>query len=169
MKNSGRTLKRRLYALSLIGNRLSRIKYFRGHGVHSPFVYSLVRNVFMNKGAILGELYNKLISLNFPLKRARELQRVANFCNYESWAVDDIACTAQFNILTTNIDNQAISQALSKAGQHGTTVVVMLPYFERERTEMCQNLIINHRSTSVDNRGYIIFFNNHLPKQHYRL
>ena len=33
--------------VSELRNRLSRARYFRGHGVHSPFVYDIVRSVFM--------------------------------------------------------------------------------------------------------------------------
>ena len=35
--------------LSELRNRLARARYFRGHGVHSPFVYDIVREVFMRR------------------------------------------------------------------------------------------------------------------------
>ena len=36
-------------------NRLSRARFFRGHGVHSPFVYDVVRNVFMRDTLLPGD------------------------------------------------------------------------------------------------------------------
>ena len=45
MKNSGRSLKRRL---QLLGNRISRIKHRKGHGVHSPFAFAFVTDVLYN-------------------------------------------------------------------------------------------------------------------------
>ena len=73
MKNSGRSLKRRL---QLLGNRISRIKHHKGHGVHSPFVYGFVRKVIMTKTLCEGanlSLYNDLLAKGVAEKRAREL------------------------------------------------------------------------------------------------
>lgn len=36
-------------------NRLSRARFFRGHGVHSPFVYDVVRHVFMRDTLLPGD------------------------------------------------------------------------------------------------------------------
>ena len=47
MKRTGRNLRRRLRGISRLTDRLSRARHFRGHGVHSPFVYGLVREAFM--------------------------------------------------------------------------------------------------------------------------
>lgn len=172
MKHSGRNIKQRLYGLTLIGNRLSRVRHFRGHGVHSPFVYSLVRKVFMRKTHIEStsiELYNNLIALKFPTRRAMELQNIQHFVGYKTYSIDSTLCSAEFNILTAALDCEQTLQAVNNATQSGTTVVVAMPYINKERDMMCREIIASHRSTSVDNSGYIIFFNNHLPKQHYRL
>ena len=40
--------------VSELRNRLSRARYFRGHGVHSPFVYDIVRSVFMRDDLLPG-------------------------------------------------------------------------------------------------------------------
>ena len=172
MKHSGRNLKRRLYGLTLIGNRLSRIRHFRGHGVHSPFVYNLVRKVFMHKGLLSDEnrsLYDAIVALGTPTRLATELQNILTYCDYHTFSIDSADCVAEFNILTEHYPTAELNGALSRAAERGTTLVVMFPYLYRERTDVCQNLIDLHTSTSVDNGGYILFFNNYLPKQHYRL
>ena len=82
MKVSGRNIKRRLYKLSLLPNKLSRAKYFRGHGVHSPFVYGLVRKVFMC-GKLFEDcnrnLYDRLLEAGIPVKRAVQLQNAMTY------------------------------------------------------------------------------------------
>lgn len=55
------------------------------------------------------------------------------------------------------------------AAAAGNTVAVMSPYDGRERRAMCLQIVAAHRSTSVDNRGYLLVFNNNLPKQHFRI
>lgn len=169
---SGRDIKRRLYRLSLIGNHIGRIKHFRGHGVHSPYIYGLVRSAFMNKAldnTLNTRLYNELLELGLSQKRAIQLQKAMLYCNYQSYSINQKQCTAQFNIFTDSYPTQALQMPFNNAMEHGTTMVIIAPYFSAERIKVIKELIDAHRSTSVDNRGYIIFFNNHLPKQHYRL
>lgn len=171
MGKSGRNIKRRLYSLTLIGNRLSRVKHFRGHGVHSPFVYGLVRKAFMNHKSAPAQslLYDALIRVQVSKKRALELQKAAIYCNAESFAIDCTECSADFNILTATYPASKFNAALDSAKSNKTTLIIMQPYMDRVRTNTLKELILCHRSTVVDNRGYIIFFNNHLPKQYYRL
>ena len=49
-------------------NRLSRARFFRGHGVHSPFVYDVVRNVFMRDTLLPGDraLFRELLAAGVP-------------------------------------------------------------------------------------------------------
>ena len=76
MKISGRTIRQRLYGITRFGNRLSRARYFRGHGVHSPFVYNIVRQVFMRSTLTVEEdaLYGEMVDAQIPKKRAVQLR-----------------------------------------------------------------------------------------------
>ena len=60
-------------------NRLSRARYFRGHGVHSPFVYDIVREVFMHDGLLPGDrtVYDSLTAAGVSRRRAGQLQNLA--------------------------------------------------------------------------------------------
>ena len=55
------------------------------------------------------------------------------------------------------------------AAAEGRTLVVLAPYVASERMAACRALVAGHRSTSVDNRAYLLLFNNGLPKQHFRI
>ncbi|MBO5983755.1 MAG: hypothetical protein J6P90_01890, partial [Rikenellaceae bacterium] len=72
MKITGRNIKRRLYGLRTLPSHIKRARYFRGHGVHSPFVYAIVRQVFMRSTFISDErkLYNALIKQGVAKRRA---------------------------------------------------------------------------------------------------
>ncbi len=172
MKQSGRNIKRRMVTLSIFGNRLSRIKHFRGHGVHSPYVYSLVRKVFMHKELPVGKehsLYHALIERDVPQRRAIELQNLLYYCSAEGFSIDNAPNLEDIHIVTATLPISEYDTIFTKAAQSGTTLVILSPYLNREHRAACTELLLRHDSTSVDNRGYIIFFNNHLPKQHYKL
>lgn len=52
----GRRIGRSIYGrVAGLKNRLVRARYFRGHGVHSPFVYAIVRQVFMRHDLLPGD------------------------------------------------------------------------------------------------------------------
>ena len=78
MKRSGRTLKQRLYDLRHIGGYVRRARYLRGHGVHSPYVYSIVRQVFMSSklNTERCDLYAALLERDVPKRRCVELQNL---------------------------------------------------------------------------------------------
>ncbi len=172
MKESGRNIKRRLYALSLIGDRFSRAKHFRGHGVHSPFVYNMVRKVFMRRGELLGPdhaLFDSLVAMGISRRRAAELQNSMAYCNATTFAIDNATCLADFNIFTEEFPFADLAEVAKHAAQNSVALVIISPYKTRERNNICNEIVEQHTSTSIDNRAYLILLNNHLPKQHFRL
>ena len=167
MKNSGRTLGRRLM---LLGNRLSRIKHRKGHGVHSPFVYGFVRKVLMSKALCDGlgtALFDSLKANDVAERRAKELHNLLVYIEGKSYSINDVE--GDLSILLADYPTEKLAEALLVAKQERVTLAICQPYANRERQEVVRALIDEHRSTTVDNRAYVLFFNNHLPKQHYRL
>jgi hypothetical protein len=167
MKNSGRTLKRRL---QLLGNRISRIKHHKGHGVHSPFVYGFVRRVIMTKTLCEGanlSLYNDLLAKGVAEKRARELNNTLCYIEGQSYSISEV--DGDLSILLADYPTEQLRIAYEEAKSKGVTLVICQPYLNRERQNEIKALVGEHLSTTVDNRAYIVFFNNRLPKQHYRL
>lgn len=167
MKISGRNLGRRLL---LLGDRVARIKYRKGHRVHSPFVYGFVRKVLMSKTLCEGEgitLYDSLIAEGMSAKRARELHNTLFYIEGQSYAINDVGC--DLSILLADYPTEKLRAAYEEAKAEGVTLAICQPYANRERQDEVRALVESHNSTTIDNRAYILFLNNRLPKQHFRL
>lgn len=171
MKRSGRTLKQRLYDLKHLPSRIRRARHFRGHGVHSPFVYGVVRQVFMRSTLIAEEtpLYEALRGVDVAEKRAVQLQNLATHCGVEQWSIDDIKDGDGLVVVSLDTTYDHLEQYASKARESGAILCIMSPYYNAQRWEVCRKIVEQHCSTVVDNRAYLLLFNNHLPRQHYRL
>ncbi|MEG1622720.1 MAG: hypothetical protein RR330_05040 [Alistipes sp.] len=169
MKLTGRTLKKRLYGMTILPGRLTRARYFRGHGVHSPFVYAIVRQVFMKRKFISDDhlLYESLLDLHITTHRAMQLQNLYTHCGYTTFGINQVACG--LCVVTRELSADAVYALVRAAAMDGTTLAVMSPYDGAERAAMCRNIIVGHASTTVDNRAYLLIFNNNLPKQHFRI
>ena len=170
MKITGRNIKRRLYGIGKLPNRLSRAKYFRGHGVHSPFVYAIVRQVFMKSRLMTDDrtLYDALRGEGVSEARAVQLQNLYAHCGYSRFVLNGID-KADFVVLTREFAAERLRAVIDEAKRTGATVAVMTPYDGRERENECRAIVAGHNGTTVDNRGYLLVFNNGLPKQHFRL
>jgi len=155
--------------VSELRNRLSRARYFRGHGVHSPFVYDIVRSVFMRDDLLPGrrDLYEALLTAGVSRRRAVQLQNLMIHCGYTTFGLN--RADAEFCIATRSLSRTETLALVGDAAAAGNTVAVMSPYDGRERRAMCLQIVAAHRSTTVDNRGYLLVFNNNLPKQHFRI
>lgn len=171
MKINGRSIKRRLYGVRKLTDRLSRARYFRGHGIHSPFVYSIVRQVFMKSNFMTDrrDLYDALIARGVPQRRAVQLQNLFVHCRYCSFGIDCACEGHDFVVLTRDFPTESLADAASDARKCGTTLAIMSPYDRRERDTACKSIVAVHACTTVDNRGYLLVFNNRLPKQHFKL
>lgn len=170
MKLAGHPLSLRLPGrVAEIRNRLSRARYFRGHGVHSPFVYDIVRRVFMRDDLLPGDrsLYDALTAAGVERRRAVQLQNLAIHCHYRTFGLNRAEgdlCVAMRGLKLS----ETLALVRDAAGA-GRTVAVMSPYDGHVRQALCAQIVAEHRSTTVDNRGYLLIFNNHLPKQHFRI
>ena len=170
MKRSGRTLRQRLQDLSYLPSYLSRARHFRGHGVHSPYIYKIVRQVFMQRKLqeSCKPLHDTLVSLGIAERRAIEIANLVRHCEYTSWDIDTKG-EGEIIIVTLATRYPELEAYAAYARERGATLCIMNPYNNRERWQVCSNIIDTHPSTTVDNRAYLLVFNNHLPKQRFRL
>ncbi len=113
-------------------------------------------------------LYDALVSRGIAKRRAIQLQNLVVHCDYATWTIDSLA-DAPFVVATLNTTYEHLEEYAAYAREHGTTLCIMSPYNNAERWHVCERLIDNHPSTTVDNRAYLLIFNNHLPKQRFRI
>lgn len=123
---------------------------------------------------IVGEqrdLYLALIEKGVAKRRAIELQNLMTHCGYESFSIDksENGEKCDMIITTLSIPTEQLRAFAERAAQDKTTLAIISPYYDKERAEMCKEIVEAHRCTSVDNRAYLLLFNNHLPKQKFRL
>lgn len=118
------------------------------------------------------ELHNQLLSLGVSQRRAIELQNLMEHCHYSSFGIDcDVEQMEgkEFIIATLKCDTPTLQQMAERATELQTTLCILYPTYDQSRDKACKALVEAHRSTSIDNRGYLLLFNNHLPKQKFRL
>lgn len=170
MKKSGRTLKQRLYGLKHLSTQLRRARHFRGHGVHSPYVYNIVRKVFMQSRLVAEsrDLYDALMARGIAPRRCVQLQNLVAHCGYGSWRIDAME-HCDMVVCTLGVTYEHLAKYAAFAREQRLTLCIMSPYDNANRWAVCRKIVEEHRSTTVDNRAYLLVFNNHLPKQKFVL
>ena len=120
MKRSGRTLKQRLQDISYLPSYIRRARYFRGHGVHSPFVYNIVRKVFMQSKLYTADnaLYGELMDKGVAKRRSVQLANLAEHCGYDNWCIDTME-DKQMIILTLDTRYTELKEYAEYARQKG--------------------------------------------------
>ena len=160
-----------------------RIRYFRGHGIHSPFVYSLVRNVFMRRGMKTGEnaLYALLISSGIRKTVAAELQRLADYIGLQRCGIPGSYLGIEenaMNVVVPDIGGGGVSARAdiavgdiiengSDGGPEGGIIVVVSPCGMKKFRRMAAD---NTDRLIIERRGYVaIFGRQYEPKQYFKL
>ena len=100
-------------------------------------------------------------------KRAVQLQNLAIHCGFAEAGYD--VAEGDLWVLSEELSRSRTLKLVALARTEKRTVVLMNPYASREREALCRMIRIQHPSTTVDNRAYLLIFNNHLPKQHFRI
>ena len=166
----------RLYRVAAGSVRAANVRHYRGHGVHSPFVYALVRKVFMRRGVEGADqtLYADLMQRRVSRRRATQLQNLYTHCGYANYLFADEQTSAldgvELCIIPREYQIEQLERLTAEAHHTHTTLCIIAPRDERDRNRQCRRLVSEHNGTSVDNRGYLLLFNvEGLPKQHFSL
>ncbi len=191
-----RKIKHRLLPRRLHREEIVRYRYWRGHGVHSPFMYSVVRNVFM-RSRIAGPdtaLYGKLRACGVPGRSAVLLQNLCAHCDPARYTLvgpgtDETVMRSRAGesaaggknggggeerrnlcILLPSVSTEIIVARAYMSAENRDTLVVLVPLRDTQRRALIGEVGERLHCVSVDRRDmWIFFFDPKLQKQHYRI
>lgn len=112
-------------------------------------------------------LYRALCEAGLGARHATELQNLATHCGYRTYSVN--CADGELCVLTRDLPLAETLALVSAAAEACHTVVVIAPREARERRALYGRIVDMHRSTTIDRHAYLLVFNNHLPKQHFRI
>ncbi len=169
---------------------IKRIRHWRGHGVHSPMVYALVRNVFMKRrvvgGGNSGSVYETLRRHGAGKRTAAELHNLHDYCVKPRCEIVSASgretiipeCSprememrdtgmgmTRMRITVTSVMAETRDLQLEIANDASITAIIASP-------KTIKNLLrqTDCRGTSIDRGRYIIFFcGEDMPQQHFTL
>lgn len=151
----GINIKNRCLRLILITASMLRIRHYRGHGIHSPFAYSLVRHVFMKRRILSADrsVYNSLREARISRYWAMQIQNLHDHCHNHN--LNMILPTQPLELLPS---------------EDKSILCILSPHYSRARYRRCKEIVARHYGMSIDNRGYmLIIYDDTLTKQHYKL
>lgn len=159
----------------VLAGKIKRLKKRKGYSVHSPFVYSLVRNVLMKKELVGVDsgLYKELINRGATKRLAIRLQNYFTFFEYNKCEIDLFGaeiCDRTLCVVSKQNDGTEIDKLTNMIGNQKVTLAILSPNFNGERKYMWRKLVENHHSISIDTSGVVfLFYDNLKAKQHIKL
>lgn len=146
------------------------LRHSRGYGVHSPFLYRIVREAMMPRGLVGSErgLYDALLARGVSVRTARRLQNLLTLEGYGAWSVDGVAESSNhLTIATTECSEATIGEMMEALRTSGGALCLLHEGRSRARKRMCGRLIEEHHSMSASKRAFTLFFSREdLRKQH---
>ena len=156
------------------GCTLGHLRHYRGHGVHSPFVYRVVREAVMPKREVVGDdysLYDTLRSLGVSRKCSAQLQNFFAISGCNSYQVDsewaDKKGDEQMWIITTATKPEVIAELPHNTEHYKSVVTIVYPRNNAARYKATRKAIAEHHGLSIDNINFVaLLCNDNREKQH---
>lgn len=175
----GINIKSRIFRVVLYTASAMRIKHYRGHGIHSPFVYSMIRLALMKRRLTAADhsLYDELRQVRCSRRVARQLQNIFNYCKYRDYRVicslgraEGKVFDGDFVVVMHTVPPEATRQIIRTTLCANTAVAVVYPRNNRARYRVCKQEVDTERYLSIDNRRFMLFFSDERWQiQHFKL
>lgn len=110
-------------------------------------------------------LYNELRALGINHRRSLQLQKMMQYCEASTYSINRTG--EEFRIVTSYQTLEEINSLYKSSVEDKATLVFMWPRQNGERKRNLDEVLLQHQCTVVDNRAFIVVFNNHLPKQYF--
>lgn len=150
-----------------------RFRHHRGYGVHSPFLYKVVREAMMpHKVATTApRLREELVAAGVGERTAVRLQNYLSLVGHTHWAIDTAEGTTEGTLFVATPDCPpgVVEQMAERCSREDTTVATLCVIHRRGRAqrEWRRGLVESHKGMSAEKpRFTLLFFNPALPKQH---
>ena len=144
-----------------------RVRHFRGHGIHSPFAYRLVREVFMKRRHLhaAGPLCDALRQAHVGKHTARMAQAVYDYDACEGFSLDRAAREGGGSGMYC-----CVSGPIPPVTEGYRVVALFRPRASRERYRQCLEAVARHGGLSLDCRSILFLFTDRgLSKEHIKL
>ena len=154
---------------------LLRFKYRKGHNIHSPFVYHLVRGVFMPQLSkelnIDKEMFDKFHTNNVKSRHAMRWCQLYDYMQFHSNVVDPTEYNNEDLVIITSIYCvKSIDSIMQKMEQTDGRVVLVINGINKNKQsrewwskEVKDKVILDFNSFGV------IVFDKHLSEKKYKL
>lgn len=163
MINRVRVMERMKYSL--------RYKHRSGHRIHSPYVYNLVRYIFMKKRSFSfiadAELTVALCQLGLKYDYSYRIGQFYKYNNFNNYTINPTSYSGEDLIVFSHIDKQAeeIIKELSARDKRGAVIVLNI-YRQKE----CRDWWKGQNELSLDlYRLGIVIYDKDLNKEYFKL
>ncbi len=153
---------------------LLRFKYRKGHNIHSPFVYSLVRSVFMPSAStsltVNNDMYNKICSYNVKNRYALRWCHIHSYLEFDSYVIDPINYNNEDLVVVTAMRNISSMSSLiqSMKALDKRTVLIINGISKNQENRNWWSKIDNELVLDFNYFGVMIF-DKHLSPKTYKL
>ncbi len=140
----------------------------RGYGIHSPFLYRIVREAMMPHDPMEGDksLYEALRSKGVGRRTATRLHNLYTLEQYDGWAIDN-SLGGGVMVATPKCSTECIATMVQTLGEHGGVLCILHPIGNYSRRRLCKGLVKAHHSMSAAKVGFTLLFSRpDLRKQH---
>ncbi|GHV00432.1 hypothetical protein FACS1894159_06140 [Bacteroidia bacterium] len=171
-------LKTRIFRAVLYLGAMTHLRHFRGHGIHSPYAYNLVRNTIYKRHVVGSDhsLFEAMRSMKMPRRSSVQIQNIMHHLHCTSWrivsGVGDMAGLGAETLVLTHpdIDKEGLLKVFRCVKQGGGSMIVIFPRSNSYRHAICRRLCRKGEFMSIDNRRFTLMqFSPKLPRQHYKL
>lgn len=140
-----------------------------GYGVHSPFLYEVVRGAMMPR-RIVGEsheLHDALVTRGVDKRTARRLQNLVSVVGYKGATIDSVQGKGELGVATIRCEESTLRSMAARVATEGGALCIITPVGHPSRRAICRELIGAHRSMSASKPSFTLLFGRpDLPKQH---
>ncbi|MBQ5670675.1 MAG: hypothetical protein IIV29_08305 [Tidjanibacter sp.] len=150
-----------------------RFRHSRGYGVHSPFLYKVVREAMMPRKVATTDtrLRGELVAAGVGGRTATRLQNYLSMVGYTRWAINKAEAFTEGTLFVATPDcpHEVVEQMAEMCGVDGTTMATLCVIHHKGKAERVwrRELVEGHKGMSAEKpRFTFLFFNPALPKQH---